>query len=559
MPRANASKTSTESGLPDVEGGHGPLRDSEGLGSRLVARLGRVLNPTVRRAIEDRLQAAFDLKPDSEKLTLKIETDLSRRLVVGSGTVLLLRGWCSHPSKEIVRLEILVDGVPRAVAEYGLNSVDARPRPLEDEPSAGRLATGFVAMVPFPALAAARSASLSVRARLRGGRVAEASLGALYLVPSARQPIPLPANVASTPGAPLIAICLATYQPPLPWLKIQLDSLINQTHKNWICIVNDDASPLATWEKIQQLTARDPRFVAFRNPERLGFYANFERALERVPKAVDYVALCDQDDAWYPDKLSASLAEFRPDTTLVYCDMNLVSRDGAKLSDTYWTTRRNNYTDFETLLIANTVTGAASVFRADLLGDVLPFPQRVTGSYHDHWIACMAMVRGRLGYVDRPLYAYRQHGGNVVGHAAPEPSRIGPAARTVLRLALTWPLTRTATGHELRNRLLFHDTVFNNDVVRIAALAKTLELRAGDVSHERAVVIHRFARLHRSVARLALEGIKYELTDRPSLGLEWYYLKGAVGHRLYHAYYRGLARAQRGRNATKQAAPRPAT
>ena len=66
---------------------------------------------------------------------------------------------------------------------------------------------------------------------------------------------------------------------------------------------------------------------------------------------------------------------------------------------------------------ANTVTGAASVFRGALLDAALPFPPPHGRAFHDHWLACAAFVAGGLAYVDRPLYDYTQHADNVIGHA----------------------------------------------------------------------------------------------------------------------------------------------
>src|SRR5581483_8108432 len=35
------------------------------------------------------------------------------------------------------------------------------------------------------------------------------------------------------------------------------------------------------------------------------------------------------------------------------------------------------------------------------------------------WIGAVALALGRIGYADRPLYDYVQHGRNVIGHCAP--------------------------------------------------------------------------------------------------------------------------------------------
>ena len=74
--------------------------------------------------------------------------------------------------------------------------------------------------------------------------------------------------------------------------------------------------------------------------------------LSLVPAAAEFVALSDHDDDWQPDKLATLLAGFDRDTHLVYSDMRIVSADGTVLSDTYWTTRRNNHTNLISLLIS---------------------------------------------------------------------------------------------------------------------------------------------------------------------------------------------------------------
>ena len=74
--------------------------------------------------------------------------------------------------------------------------------------------------------------------------------------------------------------------------------------------------------------------------------------------------------------------------------------------------------DLLSLLVANSVTGAASLFRAELLDDALPFPPAQFAHFHDHWIALVALSLGDIAFVERPLYDYVQHGDATLGHAA---------------------------------------------------------------------------------------------------------------------------------------------
>ena len=145
-------------------------------------------------------------------------------------------------------------------------------------------------------------------------------------------------------------------------------------------------------------------------------YRNFERALNVVPAEAELVALCDQDDHWHPDKLQTLHEALGGGAQLAYSDMRIVTENGEEISDTYWTERRNNYTNFASLLIANTVTGAASMLRREVLDYALPFPQELPEQRHDHWLATVAMARGDIAYVPRPLYEYVQHADAALGH-----------------------------------------------------------------------------------------------------------------------------------------------
>ena len=160
----------------------------------------------------------------------------------------------------------------------------------------------------------------------------------------------------------------------------------------------------------------DARFVLSRNDRHLGYYGNFERALSMTPPEADFVALCDQDDRWHPDKLER-LIDAIGDSLLVYSDARVVDRESNLVSPSYWTNRRNNYTNYASLLMANSVTGAASLFRRELLDDALPFPPPHYKAFHDHWLAVVALSLGTIAYVDDPLYDYVQHETAVIGHS----------------------------------------------------------------------------------------------------------------------------------------------
>ena len=240
---------------------------------------------------------------------------------------------------------------------------------------------------------------------------------------------PPPEAVPTERAEPLIAICMATYEPDPGLLRRQIDSIRAQDRDGWICMISDDASSPEAVAVIEELITDDDRFVLSRSPERLGFYANFERALRMVPPEAELVALCDQDDRWYEDKLSTlvSCLERQPAATLAYSDMRVVDEDGRAISDTFWDQSTNAYEAIDTLAIINTVAGGAAMFRREVLDLAMPFPPGFSSQhYHDHWLALCALALGDLTYVHHPTYDYTRHSESITVSASrqmSEPAR----------------------------------------------------------------------------------------------------------------------------------------
>jgi glycosyltransferase involved in cell wall biosynthesis len=334
-------------------------------------------------------------------LVANLERPLPASLPVGSASAVFCLGTCFHPDDAIEALEVVVDGVRHSPIAF------AMPRP--DVPQGYR--SGFWASVPV-APRAAGAIQVEVAARLRNGNELVAPLGSIEAVEPPPPP-PLEA-VPQRAGPGLIAVCMATFEPDERLFRTQIDSLRAQTDDRWVCLISDDCSGAEHLARIREVVGDDPRFTVSRSDERLGFYRNFERALRMVPVEAELVALCDQDDRWHPDKL-ATLRDAIGDAQLVYSDQRLVDAEGNVLRDTLWKGRDNNHTDMASMLIANTITGAASLFRRDLLELALPFPDTPGFQFHDHWLGVLALAAGEVAYVDRPLYDYVQHAGAVFG------------------------------------------------------------------------------------------------------------------------------------------------
>jgi glycosyltransferase involved in cell wall biosynthesis len=337
----------------------------------------------------------------SADLVAKLETPLPASLPAGRATAVFLYGICFHRRDAVAELAILVDREPHRPAAAGM----PRPDVFAEHGDAGAFRSAFWGTAPVAARLAGGAVELALAVRLRGGGEQVAPLGHIDVV----EPAP------SRPAEPgLIAVCMATFEPDMALFRVQLESLRAQTDRHWTCVISDDGSNPERFAAIEATLAGDPRFALSRSGRRLGFYRNFERALALAPPQAELLALCDQDDRWHPEKL-AVLRSALGRAQLVYSDQRLVDADGRVLRDTLWRGRRNNHTDLTSMLVANTITGAATLFRRDVAERALPFPDTPGLQFHDHWIGLVALASGDVAYVDRPLYDYVQHGGAFFG------------------------------------------------------------------------------------------------------------------------------------------------
>lgn len=374
---------------------------------------------------------------------------------VGAGTVLRVEGTLSggEPSGG---LRLRVGEVEREVDGWVAG--------------AARGEVDWWALVPLPAALVPGRREVAL---LSPG--AELPLGALQLEPGE----PLATAGLAEPSPSLIAICMATHEPRFDWLARQIESIREQTWDEWICLISDDCSGDEAFAGIERAVGGDPRFVVSRSPERLGFYANFERALRLVPPASGLVALADQDDRWDPDKLAALHAtlEPRPGALLAYSDMRIVDEGGNVLAGSYWYVGRNSSDDLVSQMVNNAVTGAASLFRRELLEVALPFPPRSSESqYHDHWLGLCALAQGELAFLDRATYDYTRHGESVTLRA--ESGRPAPPRGSLGRLRMEagrWTRRLRMGATPLGWRRVYFD-----GYLMIRQFSEVLELRLGD-------------------------------------------------------------------------------
>lgn len=214
---------------------------------------------------------------------------------------------------------------------------------------------------------------------------------------------------------PRITIGLATYQ-GARHLQAQLDSLVAQQGVEWRLISSDDGSTDGTLTILRRFAGIHPDTRIIQGPNR-GATQNFLHLIGQVPEG-DWLALCDQDDVWKPDRLARGVAMIGTDpapaatsSRTTICDENLHPVRPAPLY------RRPPA--FRNALVQACLPGntfLANPAALALLQRGAPAAAAANVISHDWWIYQLLTGSGARVIRDpAQTVLYRQHGGNVMG------------------------------------------------------------------------------------------------------------------------------------------------
>jgi glycosyltransferase involved in cell wall biosynthesis len=207
-----------------------------------------------------------------------------------------------------------------------------------------------------------------------------------------------------------VSVAMCTYNGER-FLAVQLDSILNQSYQNIEVVIVDDGSTDNTMAILRGYEERDSRIRVYQNTQNIGFVKNFERAIATCE--ADYIALADQDDIWFENKIADLMAEIE-DSLLIYSRVALIDADGQPLGEEFpgSSVKRVGGSCALSLMLTNCVTGHACLIRRELFEQARP--ALASMPYHDQWLALVAAANGRLKASDKVLSYYRSHGENIV-------------------------------------------------------------------------------------------------------------------------------------------------
>lgn len=210
-----------------------------------------------------------------------------------------------------------------------------------------------------------------------------------------------------------VAILLATYNGS-EFIKQFLDSLCNQTYRNFRVYVRDDGSSDGTLSIIKEYASK-LNICVLDSHERLGSAKSFFKLMKEVGAGHMYYMLADQDDYWLAYKVERAVSALKgsEEQLLLYC------------SRLEYVDERLNHLGlshvprllaFENALVENVAAGCTICITRRLRYAVL---SKLPSEFimHDWWLYLYATAFGNVIYDIKPTIKYRQHSKNSIGVA----------------------------------------------------------------------------------------------------------------------------------------------
>lgn len=222
---------------------------------------------------------------------------------------------------------------------------------------------------------------------------------------------------------PEIEILLATYNGDR-FLRQQIDSILTQDYKNIRVLARDDGSNDGTLEILGEYAERlSDRFRIMPSTAATGSAKrNFLLLIQE--STAEYVCFSDQDDVWLPYKVSKTKQVMdqlesewgRNVPLLVFTDLRVVDEKLNTIYESFWAHMGidpERIDRLAELLGKSVVTGCTVMANRRLLELSLPMPTEAL--MHDRWVALLASVLGKAGFLRTQTVLYRQHDRNVLG------------------------------------------------------------------------------------------------------------------------------------------------
>ena len=208
---------------------------------------------------------------------------------------------------------------------------------------------------------------------------------------------------------PLISVILPVYNTDPDYLKVCIESVLNQSYTNWELCINDDASTSQATVKTLNDYADNPR-IKINHSEKNGHISVASNEAISMAEG-EFIALLDHDDFLWPNALyeNIKLLQDHPDAVLIYSDEDKIDESP------------QNYVHFSPyfkpdwsphlLECVNYITHFA-VIRTEMVRKIGGFDRNMVGAQDWDLFFRVTEQTDKIYHIPTILYSWRAHDGS---------------------------------------------------------------------------------------------------------------------------------------------------
>lgn len=204
---------------------------------------------------------------------------------------------------------------------------------------------------------------------------------------------------------PLVSVLMTAYNAE-EYIGLAIESILDQTYKNFEFIIVEDCSKDDTWKIIQEYAKKDKRIVATRNEVNLNAGGSSNKGLKLCKGK--YVVRMDADDWSFPDRIEKQVAFMEENRSVVSSGGTIIICD----EDLEEITEREypkNCKEIEKLILRlNPVPHPASIWRKETIDKTNGYPPKL-GMSEDYALTLDIAQYGELANIEDTLIKYRVH------------------------------------------------------------------------------------------------------------------------------------------------------
>ena len=215
----------------------------------------------------------------------------------------------------------------------------------------------------------------------------------------------------------MVLVLLSSYNGE-KYISEQLESLLNQTIPVFI-LIRDDGSTDNTVSIINEFIKKYDN-IKLITGNNIGFFKSFNALIfNKTVDEFEYIAFCDQDDVWLPEKLEKALLKIKENYNsqipfLYFSNMTLTDENLKKYG--YRNKRSLKVTPYSALVNCP-CAGCTMVFNNSAV-KLYRIGEKGQMPFHDYHMLCVCLFMGRVIYDHNTYILYRQHDHNTIGMPA---------------------------------------------------------------------------------------------------------------------------------------------